>query len=113
MDDAHDVIPHGACFVRDGRIVAVWGPKPPQGVSVGGASIVDAGPQELLFPGLIDLHDHPSFDVPDLAAAVVGRAARGREGRHRAARQPLRVGRRRLDDRVARGAAADRESVER
>ena len=64
MDGAHDVIPHGSVLVRDGRIVAVWGgPKPPKGVSVGGASVVDAGPQELLFPGLIDLHDHPSFDV--------------------------------------------------
>ena len=45
MDGAHDVIPHGSVLVRDGRIVAVWGgPKPPQGVSVGGASVVDAGP---------------------------------------------------------------------
>src|SRR6516225_3296435 len=51
MDDAHDVIPDGRVLVRDGRIVAVWqGPKPPQGVDIGAASVVDAGPQELLFP---------------------------------------------------------------
>ena len=66
MDDAHDVIPHGNVLVRDGRIVAVWpGPKPPDGVSVGDASVVDAGPQDLLFPGLINLHDHASFDFLD------------------------------------------------
>ncbi len=64
MDDRHDVIPDGDVLVRDGRIAAVWdGPKAPKGVSVGDASVIDAGPQELLFPGLIDLHDHPSFDV--------------------------------------------------
>jgi cytosine/adenosine deaminase-related metal-dependent hydrolase len=64
MDDSHDVIPGGDVLVRDGTIVAVWsGPKPPTGVSVGDASVVDAGPGDLLFPGLIDLHDHPSFDM--------------------------------------------------
>src|SRR5262245_13135200 len=64
MDDSHTVIPHGSVLVRDGRIVAVWsGPKPPPGISVGDASVIDAGPQELLFPGLINLHDHPFFDV--------------------------------------------------
>jgi cytosine/adenosine deaminase-related metal-dependent hydrolase len=66
MDDAHDVIPHGRVLVRDGRIVAVWqGPTPPAGVDVGGASVVEAGPQELVFPGLINLHDHLSFDFLD------------------------------------------------
>jgi cytosine/adenosine deaminase-related metal-dependent hydrolase len=64
MDAAHDVIQHGSVLVRDGLIVAVWGgPKPPAGVSVGDATVVEAGPQELLFPGLIDIHDHPSFDA--------------------------------------------------
>ena len=66
MDDQHTVIPHGSVLVRDGRIVAIWaGPQPPDGVSVGDASVVQAGPQELLFPGLIDLHDHPSYDALD------------------------------------------------
>jgi hypothetical protein len=66
MDDAHDVIPHGNVLVRNGRVVSVWrGPRPPPGVSVGDASVVDAGPQELVFPGLINLHDHPSFDFLD------------------------------------------------
>jgi 5-methylthioadenosine/S-adenosylhomocysteine deaminase len=60
MDEEHSVIPHGRVLVRDGRIVAVWqGPRPPDGVTVGDASVVRASPQELLFPGLINLHGHP------------------------------------------------------
>jgi 5-methylthioadenosine/S-adenosylhomocysteine deaminase len=60
MDDEHTIIPHGRVLVRDGRIVGVWqGPLPPEGVEVGEARIVRAGPQDLLFPGLINLHDHP------------------------------------------------------
>jgi cytosine/adenosine deaminase-related metal-dependent hydrolase len=64
MDARHDVIPSGSVLVRDGKIVAVWsGVRPPKGVAVGDASVVKAGPLDLLFPGLINLHDHPSFDV--------------------------------------------------
>ena len=63
MDERHTVVPHGRVLVRDGRIVAVWrGPQPPEGVDVGDASVVDAGPNDLLFPGLINLHDHPRED---------------------------------------------------
>lgn len=63
MDDDHTVIPHGRVLVRDGRIVAVWrGPKPPDGVVVGDASVIEAGPDDLVFPGLINLHSHPSFN---------------------------------------------------
>jgi 5-methylthioadenosine/S-adenosylhomocysteine deaminase len=64
MDDAHSVVPHGRVLVRDGRIVAVWsGPRPPEGVTVGDASVISAGPQDLLFPGLIDLHSHPNDNI--------------------------------------------------
>jgi cytosine/adenosine deaminase-related metal-dependent hydrolase len=64
MDARHDVLPAASVLVHGGRIVAVWsGPKPPTGVVVGNASVVRAGPFDLLFPGLINLHDHPSFDV--------------------------------------------------
>ena len=60
MDDAHTVIPHGRVLIRDGHVVAVWrGPKPPIGVQIGGASVIEAGADDLLFPGLINLHDHP------------------------------------------------------
>src|SRR5690348_15633616 len=66
MDDAHTVIPHGDVLVRDGRIAAVWsGAQPPAGVSVADARVVDAGPNDLLFPGLINPHDHPAFDALD------------------------------------------------
>ena len=59
MDDTHTVVPRGNVLVRDGRIVAVWqGPTPP-GVVVGDASVVHAAPQDLVFPGLINLHSHP------------------------------------------------------
>jgi cytosine/adenosine deaminase-related metal-dependent hydrolase len=64
MDDHHTVIPHGRVLVRDGRIVAVWGGRqPPVGVAVGDASVIEAGPQDLVFPGLINLHDHPREDI--------------------------------------------------
>jgi cytosine/adenosine deaminase-related metal-dependent hydrolase len=60
MDDEHTVVPHGRVLVRNERIVAVWrGPTPPDGVWVGDASVIRAGPQDLLFPGLINLHNHP------------------------------------------------------
>ena len=60
MDDEHAVIPDGRVLVRNERIVAVWrGPLPPEAVEVGDASVVRAGPQDLLFPGLINLHSHP------------------------------------------------------
>jgi hypothetical protein len=64
MDARHDVLPSGSVLVRDGKIVAVWsGPKPPKDVVIGNASVVKTGPLDLLFPGLINLHDHPSFDA--------------------------------------------------
>jgi hypothetical protein len=51
MDDEHTVIPHGRVLVRNERIVAVWqGPLPPEGVAVGDASVVRAGPQDFPRP---------------------------------------------------------------
>jgi cytosine/adenosine deaminase-related metal-dependent hydrolase len=83
MDDNHTVIPFGRVLVRNGQIVAVWsGAKPPQGVTVGNASVVQAGPQDLLFPGLINLHDHPAFDVlePWLPPSSDALPAQGKAG---------------------------------
>ena len=63
MDDRHTVIPHGRVLVRNGRIVAVWrGPTAPAGVAVGEATVIEAGPQDLVFPGLINLHSHPVYN---------------------------------------------------
>jgi 5-methylthioadenosine/S-adenosylhomocysteine deaminase len=83
MDDAHTVVPHGRVLIRDGRIVAVWnGPKPPAGVSVGDASVISAGPQDLLFPGLIDLHSHPNDNMLEawLPPAAQAIPAQGKAG---------------------------------
>ena len=63
MDDQHTVFRDGQVLVRAGRIAAIWsGPVPPAGVVIGSPSIIDADPGDLLFPGLINLHDHPSED---------------------------------------------------
>jgi cytosine/adenosine deaminase-related metal-dependent hydrolase len=50
--------------VRNGQIVALWrGENPPFGTPIGEAEIVDFGPTALIFPGMINLHDHPTFDM--------------------------------------------------
>lgn len=64
MDDAHRVLVDGRVLVRDGRIAAVWsGVGVPAGVSVRGVRVVSLGRRGLIFPGLIDIHDHPAYDV--------------------------------------------------
>jgi len=64
MDDRHTVIENGSVLVRNDRIVALWqGANPPFGTPVGNAEIVDFGPTALIFPGMINLHDHPTFDM--------------------------------------------------
>jgi 5-methylthioadenosine/S-adenosylhomocysteine deaminase len=62
MDDRHRVLEHGNVLVREDRIVAIWqGKEPPRGTVLGDAVTVDLGPSALIFPGMIDLHDHPTF----------------------------------------------------
>jgi len=64
MDDAGTILQKGNILVRSGRIVAVWtGVRPPPGTPVDDAAIIDLGPKTLIFPGLINLHNHPTFDV--------------------------------------------------
>lgn len=64
MNDRHTVIENGSVLVRNDRIVALWqGANPPFGTPVGDAEIVDFGPTALIFPGMINLHDHPTFDM--------------------------------------------------
>ncbi len=64
MDDAHRVLVNGRVLVRHGLIVSVWsGSRVPRGVSLRGVRVVRAGRRGLIFPGLIDIHDHPSYDV--------------------------------------------------
>lgn len=64
MDDAHSVIADGRVLIRGSTIVAVWaGSTKPPGIDTSGARVISAGKKGLIFPGLINLHDHPSYDV--------------------------------------------------
>jgi 5-methylthioadenosine/S-adenosylhomocysteine deaminase len=63
MDDRYRVIRHGNVLVRGRRIVAVWkGRSVPRRVRVGDPVVV-ARRGALIFPGLINLHDHPTYSV--------------------------------------------------
>jgi cytosine/adenosine deaminase-related metal-dependent hydrolase len=59
------ILRNGGVFVRGGSIVATW-----QGARVpavaAGAIQLDLGHDAYIFPGLIDLHDHPTFDFLSL-----------------------------------------------
>jgi hypothetical protein len=51
-------------FFSTSRIIALWqGENPPFGTPVSDAQIVDFGPTALILPGMINLHDHPTFDM--------------------------------------------------
>jgi 5-methylthioadenosine/S-adenosylhomocysteine deaminase len=67
MDRKHHVIKRGRVLIDGNRIAAIWAPgKRPKGVSVARlrrATTVESGRHELLFPGLINLHDHPSYSA--------------------------------------------------
>lgn len=64
MDAAHRVLEHAKLLVRGDRIVNIWqGEHPPPGTQLGDAIHVDLGPSALIFPGMINLHDHPSYDA--------------------------------------------------
>ena len=63
MDHSHSVIDDSRVLIRDGRITAIWtGASIPTELEIGDPAIIDAGPDDLLFPGLINLHDHPDED---------------------------------------------------
>jgi cytosine/adenosine deaminase-related metal-dependent hydrolase len=64
MNAAREVIHGGRVLVRDGVIAAVWrGAKPPNGVDLTGVVHVPLGPDAYIYPGLINLHDHPFYGV--------------------------------------------------
>jgi len=64
MNAARDVIRNGRVLVRDGRIAAVWqDDSVPDGIDVAGVVRAPLSPQALIYPGLINLHDHPFFDM--------------------------------------------------
>src|SRR5262249_22657784 len=63
MDAKHHVIPRGRVLLGGNRIEAVWAPgKQPKRIADGRlrrAVHISAGRRAYLFPGLINLHDHP------------------------------------------------------
>jgi cytosine/adenosine deaminase-related metal-dependent hydrolase len=65
MDAKHTVIKHGRVLISGDQIEAVWAPgKQPRRIDDGRlrrAVHVSAGRNAYLFPGLINLHDHPSY----------------------------------------------------
>jgi cytosine/adenosine deaminase-related metal-dependent hydrolase len=64
MDPRRTILENGNVLIHGGKITAVWqGRKVPDGVLIGNAIKPDLGPDALIFPGLINLHDHPNFDV--------------------------------------------------
>jgi 5-methylthioadenosine/S-adenosylhomocysteine deaminase len=64
MDAAGTVLHDGSVLVRNGKIVATWqGADTPQGVAIGKAVVIDLGPKALILPGLINLHNHPTYDM--------------------------------------------------
>lgn len=66
MDSSGTVLHDSSILVRNGVIVAIWqGRKAPRGVPLGNAIEVDLGPEAMVFPGLINLHNHPTYDVLD------------------------------------------------
>jgi len=69
MDAAGTILHKGNVLVRDGKIVATWeGPKAPAGTPVGDAIVIDLGPKTLIFPGLINLHNHRTYSMLNIWA---------------------------------------------
>ena len=68
MDGDHSVIREGRLLIRDNEIAAVWGPGS-RPKSVGRArvrraiAIEPGSTHTYVFPGMINLHDHPAFDA--------------------------------------------------
>src|SRR5688572_29885556 len=64
MNAARDILQDGHILVRDGRIAAIWqGSRVPESVDVAGAQRVPLGQHAYIYPGLINLHDHPFYDM--------------------------------------------------
>ena len=70
MNDEGTILHKGNVLVRNGKIVSIWeGPQPPSGTPIGDAVEIDLGPKALIFPGLINLHNHPTYSMLNLWAA--------------------------------------------
>src|SRR5689334_19613455 len=64
MNADRDVIHNASVLVRGGRIAAIWqGGNRPDGINLAGVVRVPLSPHAIIYPGLINLHDHPFFDM--------------------------------------------------
>jgi 5-methylthioadenosine/S-adenosylhomocysteine deaminase len=64
MNAARDVVHNGRVLVRDGRIAGVWqGGATPPGIDLTGVTRAPLTKHAYIYPGLINLHDHPFYDV--------------------------------------------------
>jgi hypothetical protein len=68
MEDYTSVLPNGSIKVADGEIEAVWntGEGPPLGVTTEGIPVHHTG--ATIYPGLIDMHQHLTYNVAPLWA---------------------------------------------
>lgn len=67
MDASGTILHNGNVLVRNGKIVATWiGTTPPKGTAVDDAILIDLGSKALIFPGLMNLHNHPVYDMLEL-----------------------------------------------
>ena len=57
MNDADDVLPNARVFIRDGTIVAVA--RDGEDLPASAADAIVVTTDGLVYPGLIDLHNHP------------------------------------------------------
>jgi cytosine/adenosine deaminase-related metal-dependent hydrolase len=63
MNRHNDVFRHGNVLVRKGRVAAIWRDgRRPRGLRLG-TPVVVAPRGALIFPGLINLHDHPTYSM--------------------------------------------------
>src|ERR687892_2653499 len=61
MNDAGDVLPTARVFIRDGKILAVAGEG--EDLPPAAASAVVLQTDAFIYPGLIDLHNHPEYNA--------------------------------------------------
>ena len=64
MDNAGTVLTNGNLLIRNGIITHMWqGDVPPGDAIIGQAQVVTAPGEGLIYPGMINLHGHPSQSV--------------------------------------------------
>jgi imidazolonepropionase-like amidohydrolase len=61
MNAAHDVWPDGAVYIDGNQIVSAGDRAAPAPPGFAGALVVETG--GFIFPGLIELHNHLSYDA--------------------------------------------------